>query len=208
MGVFLRGMLVGVAIAAPVGPVALLCMRYTLAHGRWYGLASGLGAALGDTFYGAVAGLGISVVANFLLSHQTPLRLLGGALLAFLGWRTWRARPQSGRTTPSLAASRRGAVGALFSTLALTLTNPVTVLAFMAIYAGLGLVGSWVLVLGVFLGSLSWWMVLVLSVTWFRARLDAHTLGWVNRLSGALITGFGLLVLLSAVLGDPLAWRG
>ncbi len=204
MSVFLRGMLVGVAIAAPVGPVALLCLRYTLNQGRWYGLASGLGAALGDTFYGAVAGLGISVVANFLLSHQTLLRLLGGVLLALLGWRTWRSRPRARAYPGARFAAGKGLVGALVSTLALTLTNPVTVLAFMGLYAGLGLAGSWPLVLGVFLGALTWWGALVFGVGRLRSRLDERTLGWVNRVAGVLIAGFGLLVLLSAVVGHLL----
>ncbi len=204
LGTFLRGVIIGVAIAAPVGPVALLCIRHTLAQGRLHGLASGVGAALGDTFYGAIAGLGLTAISDFLLGHQTQLRFFGGLLLLFLGWRAWRTTPDF--TTDPTPGRRRGLLSALLSTMLLTLTNPMTVVAFLGIYAVLGLSGSWVLIAGVFSGALLWWGTLTMGVGALRPRMAPRFLVWVNRAAGVLIAAFGLLVLLSALLG-PLPLR-
>lgn len=132
LSVFLRGLLIGFSIAAPVGPIGLLCIRRTVADGRMVGFVSGLGAATADAFYGAVAGFGLTVVSGALVHGQTPLRLVGGAFLCYLGVRTFLARPAQ----TAAVAGRRGLLGAYASTLALTLTNPSTILSFVAIFAG------------------------------------------------------------------------
>ncbi len=195
---FLRGFLIGLAIAAPVGPIGLLCIRRTLAAGRTVGFVTGLGAATADAFYGGVAAFGLTLLTQFLFDQQAWLRLVGAGFLCFLGVRTFLARPSD---RPAEAGGA-GLLGAYASTLFLTLTNPVTILAFMGIFAGLGAVrpGSdspaWILVLAVFLGSASWWLVLSGGVSVLRGRLTSLHLQWLNRLSGGILVLFGLLALL------------
>ena len=197
MGLFFKGVVIGFAIAAPVGPIGVLCIRRTLAEGRVSGLVSGLGAATADALYGAVAALGLTFVTEFLVGGQAWLRLVGGAFLLFLGVRTFLARPAE-RAAP---AARSGLPGAYASTFFLTLTNPTTILSFAAIFAGLGVAGAasgdvlsaMLLVLGVFLGSAAWWFVLSGATSLFRTRLSVRGLRWVNRISGTVIAAFGVL---------------
>jgi threonine/homoserine/homoserine lactone efflux protein len=202
---WLKGMLIGFAIAAPVGPIGLLCIQRTLARGRWSGVLSGLGAASADAVYGCIAGFGLASLAGLLLAWQMELRLVGGLFLLYLGWRTWLTPPaaEQARVRPS----RAGLLGDYLSTLALTLTNPVTILAFLGIFAGLGLAGgagdftaAGALVLGVFAGSLLWWLLLAGGVGGLlRGRLSPMVLRWINLASGLLIAGFGIWALLAAV---------
>ena len=201
---WLKGMLIGFAIAAPVGPIGLLCIQRTLARGRWSGVLSGLGAASADAVYGCIAGFGLASLAGLLLAWQMELRLVGGLFLLYLGWRTWLTPPaaEQARVRPS----RAGLLGDYLSTLALTLTNPVTILAFLGIFAGLGLAGgagnftaAGALVLGVFAGSLLWWLLLAGGVGLLRGRLSPMGLRWINLASGLLIAGFGIWALLAAV---------
>jgi threonine/homoserine/homoserine lactone efflux protein len=196
---FLRGLLIGFSIAAPVGPIGVLCMRRTLADGRLSGLVSGLGAATADALYGSVAGFGLTLVSDFLLQQQAGLRLVGGLFLCFLGLRTFFAIPA---VDPARAKSR-GLARDFASTFLLTLTNPLTILSFAAVFAGLGLGeagggdfrAAGALVLGVFLGSAGWWLLLSGAVSLLRGRLAPSGLRWINRLSGLVILGFGLLAL-------------
>ena len=199
---FARGLAIGFAIAAPVGTIGLLCIRRTLADGRLVGFVSGLGAATADAFYGAVAALGLTAVSSTIVDHQDTVRLVGGIFLCYLGLRTALGQP----TMAANPAATRGLAGAFGSTLALTLTNPTTILSFAAVFAGLGLGttsgarGSAVLmVCGVFLGSALWWLLLSGAVGFFRRALTPERLRWVNRLSGALLAGLGVLSLLSLV---------
>ncbi len=196
----LRGLIIGFSIAAPVGPIGVLCIRRTLAEGRASGLVSGLGAATADAIYGCIAGFGLTFISSILVSQQGWLRLVGGGFLCYLGLRTFLARPAE----QAALAEGNGLVGAYASTFVLTLTNPMTILSFAAVFAGLGVasasgnyVSAGVLVLGVFIGSALWWLTLSGSVGLFRAKFDPHGLRWVNRISGVIITGFGLLALLS-----------
>ncbi len=200
INLLLKGIMLGLSIAAPVGPIGVLCIRRTLAEGRLVGFVSGLGAATADALYGSVAAFGLVFVANTLVSQQGWLRLIGGVFLCYLGVRTFLARPVED-TAPSRAG---GLLGAYVSTLFLTLTNPLTILSFAAVFAGLGLasgagnyVSSGVLVLGVFTGSALWWLLLSSGVGLFRARLGTQALRWVNRVSGIIILAFGLTALLS-----------
>ncbi len=194
----LRGLLLGFAIAAPVGPIGVLCIRRTLAQGRAIGFVSGLGAATADVLYGCIAAFGLTAVSGLLVRQQGWLRLLGGLFLCYLGIKTLLSRPSD----EPAAAEGRGFAGAYLSTLLLTLTNPMTIFAFMAVFAGLG-VGRTVngyaaaaaVVLGVFLGSAAWWFLLSAGVSLLRGRLDARHLLWVNRVSGVIIVGFGVVAL-------------
>lgn len=196
----LKGFVIGFSIAAPVGPIGVLCMRRTLAGGYVSGFVSGLGAATADAIYGSIAGLGLTLVSDFLVSQQAWLRLIGGVFLCYLGLRTFLAQPSE----HTVSAKQNGLIGDFASTLFLTLTNPLTIISFAAVFAGLGLgdssgnyASAGVLIAGVFLGSALWWLLLSGSVGLFRARFTPHGLRWVNKISGAIIAGFGLLALLS-----------
>ena len=196
----LRGLIIGFSIAAPVGPIGVLCIRRTLAAGRASGLVSGLGAATADAIYGCIAGFGLTFISSILIRQQGWLRLIGGGFLCYLGLKTFLARPAE----QAASAEGNGLVGAYASTFFLTLTNPMTILSFAAIFAGVGVasasgnyVSAGVLVLGVFVGSALWWLALSGLVGVFRARFNPHWLRWINRISGVIITGFGLLMLLS-----------
>lgn len=201
----LRGMTVGFAIAAPVGPIGLLCIQRTLAQGRWAGLATGMGAATADAVYGMIAGLGLTAVASFLTGQQFWLAAVGGAFLCYLGVRTLLA-------TPARQAAVVGSVGhwgAYATTFALTLTNPMTIFSFLAVFAGLGLATAGgtpakaaALVLGVFAGSALWWLLLSGGVSLLRRRIGPGVLVWVNRLAGTLLIGFGLYLVYDLRLGS------
>jgi threonine/homoserine/homoserine lactone efflux protein len=197
MSLFLEGVVIGLAVAAPVGPIGVLCIRRTLAYGRASGFVSGLGAATADAAYGSVAALGLTFVTGLLVDAEAWLLLGGGVFLVFLGVKTFLSRP----AVRPAATGRGGLPGAYASTLALTLANPSTILSFAAIFAGLG-AGSadgsstaLLLVPGVFLGSTLWWFVLSGATSLLRAKLPAGALRWVNRLSGAVLAGFGLVAL-------------
>ena len=198
MNLFLRGLGIGFCIAAPVGPIGVLCIRRTLADGRMTGLVSGLGAAVADAIYGAIAAFGLTAISDALVAQQTWLRLGGGAFLVFLGTKTFLAPP----ATRAADISASGLVGAFASTLGLTLTNPMTILSFAFVFAGLGFAGmptsyaaASAMVLGVFVGSGLWWLLLSGGVSIVRNRFDAHRMRWVNRISGTFIVGFGLAAL-------------
>jgi len=193
-------MVIGFSIAAPVGPIGVLCIRRTLASGRAVGFASGLGAATADAVYGCVAGFGLTFVSGALIGGQSWLRLVGGLFLCYLGVRSFLTRPAEGLAP----AEGAGLAGAYVSTFVLTLTNPMTILSFAAVFAGLGIAdtrggygSAALLVVGVFTGSALWWLGLSGVVSLFRARLSVHVLWWVNRISGVVIFGFGLAAILS-----------
>jgi threonine/homoserine/homoserine lactone efflux protein len=194
----LRGLIIGFSIAAPVGPIGVLCIRRAIAEGRISGLASGLGAATADAIYGCIAGLGLTFISDFLISQQLWLRFAGGAFLCYLGIKTFLSKPNN-QPAP---AKRKGLLGAYVSTFFLTLANPMTILSFAAIFAGLGIGRAGVdygsplsLVLGVFLGSSLWWILLTWIVGLFASSIKRWSL-WVNRISGAFIIGFSLIILL------------
>lgn len=198
LSLLLRGVLIGLSVAAPVGPMGVLCIRRTLADGRAAGLATGLGIATADALYSSVAGFGIAVIAQLLLREATWIRLVGGIFLCYLGVKTVRAAPAE----QAAEATERGLLGAYGSALGLTLANPTTILSFVAIFAGVGVAGkasasAALLVLGVLLGSTTWWMILTGAVTTVRARITPRALRWVNRCSGCILLGFGLAALVS-----------
>jgi len=195
-------MIIGISIAAPVGPIGLLCVRRTLTRGRAAGIISGLGAATADAVYGCIAGFGLTYISSILISQQNNLRLIGGAFLCYLGIRTFLSKP----TGQAVMVKGSSLIGDYISTFFLTLTNPITILSFTAIFAGLGLVGAGgnytsasALVLGVFIGSSSWWFILSGSVSLFRKKFTSTGMQIVNRISGIIISGFGLLALTSLI---------
>jgi threonine/homoserine/homoserine lactone efflux protein len=188
----LKGLAFGFLLAATVGPMWVLCLRRTLASGPLVGLASGLGIALADGFYGSVAAFGLTAISGFLLAHAFWIGLFGAAFLIYLGLRTLFASPhieEQSEAPLSLPA-------ALLSTLGLTLTNPPTIVAFAAIFAGLGLVSSAdygaaaLIVAGVFAGSAAWWVILALAGGKLRNRIGPRLFRAVNIVAGVSILGF------------------
>lgn len=196
----IQGVLIGFVVAVPVGPLGLLCINRALAMGAICGLFSGLGVASADALAASLAALGISFVSSFFTEHQTVLRLVGGVFLCYLGWQIYGTKPKE-QAAPS---DVNGLLNAYATTFFLTISNPVTILSFIAIYAGWhvpSLHGRYfaaaLLTLGVFIGSALWWVGLFIGMTVFREKFSVGALGWIHRVSGVLILGFGIVVLLS-----------
>jgi threonine/homoserine/homoserine lactone efflux protein len=198
----LKGIAVGFVIALPVGPVGVLCVRRTIFEGRASGFLSGLGAASADTVFGMIAGFGLTVVADLLFQYQVWLRAGGGIFLIYLG--------AAALTRPArVEAPANGAenlLAAFASTFALTITNPVTILAFLGIFAAVGFTGeeatlarAGMLVAGVLLGSLVWWLGLALGAGLFRKSFRENHLVWLNRSSGSLLALSGVSLIISLV---------
>lgn len=193
----LKGMAIGLAIAAPVGPIGLLCIRRSLAQGRSAGLATGLGAATADAAYGAIAAFGLTAISAALIAQQFWLQLCGGLFLLYLGVRTAVATP----VTETRDAAPTGLLAAYSSTVVLTLTNPLTIMSFAAVFAGLGLKagtgggGGVGVVSGVFLGSALWWLLLSGGAALLRGRINPSGLRWLNRVSGAILLAFACYTL-------------
>lgn len=194
---FVKGLIVGFCLAAPVGPIAVLCVQRTMSHGKLAGMVSGLGAAMADALYGTLAAFGVTVISAFLMDHRLLFQRLGGAMLCVLGVRLMLQKPPQTKIIGD-----RGIVGDFFSTLVLTLTNPMTFIAFVAIFATLG-VGAVrghsfltaELVAGVFLGSGAWFTFLVVLVNLFRTRFRYQTLVAINRATGVFVIGVGFFYL-------------
>ena len=196
-----RGFVLGFTIAAAVGPISLLVIRRTLAEGRVVGLASGLGVATADGTYGAIAAFGLTAITDLLVDWRRALGLVGGAFLFWLAWRTLRSMPGEAATDDR---PRRGLPGAYLGMLGLTLTNPMTILSFGALFVGLGVTagdaaGATLLTLGVFSGSVAWWIVLTTVVAAARSRLTPASMRRINIASGLLIGAFALVALGTAV---------
>jgi threonine/homoserine/homoserine lactone efflux protein len=197
----IRGLLAGLAIAAPVGPVNVLCISRTLTKGRTAGLISGLGAAAADTLYGAVAGFSITFVIGFLIRQVFWIRLVGGFLLIGIGALYYFHRPVS--LKDSLEEKRKESAHSDFVTaFLLNLTNPTTVLSFLAVLAALGMSDHrvwWLTALvvgGIFCGSMLWWIFLALLANHFRCRFNDRAMLWMNRIAGLAIGGFGLVTMI------------
>ena len=193
MDLVLRGIMLGLAIAAPVGPIGLLCIRRTLAHGWRAGFVSGLGAATADTFYGLLAAFGLTALSTL----QRPAAVIGGFLLLWMGYKTFISLPERAATV------RAGNI--YLSTLALTITNPATILTFLSLFAGVSGVATLAtadavaLVSGVGLGSGIWWLILAGGTAWLGRDISAAGMQWINRISGVIICGFGVAALWSII---------
>ena len=201
LALFLKAAGFGLAVAAPVGPMSLLCMRRCLGQGEgqgWQaGLATGAGIALGDACYALVAALGLSGLSGFLLAQEKPLHLAAGLFLLYLGLRSWCRRPAE--AAPGAVRTRPWP--ALASAFLLTLTNPPTILMFAAIFtalaprAGFDTATAILTVLGVFAGSMLWWCGLVAALTRLHHLLTPRARLWIDRLAGLVLAGFGLATL-------------
>lgn len=190
----MKGIILGITIAAPVGPIGILCIRRTLQFGRFSGFFSGLGAAVADTFYGLITAFGLTFISSFLIAQQFWLRLIGGGFLLCLGAKMFFTRRQEHQKE----VTHKTLLSDFISTFFLTITNPMTILAFVAIFAGLGLSdmhenywNALELVFGVFVGSTVWWLILCEGITLFRKRLNQTVMVWINRIAGLIIAAFG-----------------
>jgi threonine/homoserine/homoserine lactone efflux protein len=199
----LRGFVLGFTIAAAVGPISLLVIRRTMAQGQLYGLVSGLGVATADATYGAIAAFGMSAITDTLVNARQVLGLVGGVFLLWLAWRTIRSAPTEAATVTS---GRGGYAAAYLSMLGLTLANPMTILSFGALFAGLGVTGgatggAVLVVAGVLLGSTTWWIVLTTAIGAFRTRVTPIWIHRINLVSGVVIGAFAIVTIASAVAG-------
>jgi threonine/homoserine/homoserine lactone efflux protein len=196
--IFLRGLVLGLLIAAPVGPIGVLCIKRTLTHGRLSGFFSGLGAATADAFYGAVAAFGLTVISGFLLKHHYGLQLTGGLFLLYIGIRSFKSKPKD----TTFQKSSSSLISDYFSTLFLTITNPMTIISFGALFLGIGFMNqdyklATTLVTGVFVGSVLWWFILSSSICWLKTKVKNFSLSIINRISGIVIVCFALIILAS-----------
>ena len=196
----IKGFIIGFSIAAPVGPIGVLTIKRTLTEGRISGFVTGIGAAFADAAYGAVAGFGLIAISSFLVSQEFAIKLIGGLFLFYLGVRSFLSKP----ATEEAAVASKGLLNNFVSTFFLTLTNPSTIVSFIAIFAGLGLASatanyfsSMAIVFGVFIGSALWWFILSSIVSFFRHKITPDRLVWVNRLSGIVLGSFGVFALYS-----------
>jgi threonine/homoserine/homoserine lactone efflux protein len=201
---FIRGLILGLAIAAPVGPIGVLCIRRTLAEGQLLGFVTGLGAATADAIYGSIAGFGLTFISGILIRQVVWFRLVGGLFLCYLGVKTLLAN----FSQSSASVKGHGLLGAYCSTVFLTLTNPATILSFAAVFAGLGLasvnhnyLAASCLVLGVFVGSALWWLLLSSGVNLLQKKFSLNGFQWLNRVSGSILLIFGAIALISTLNG-------
>lgn len=190
---FAQSLLIGLAIAAPVGPIGLLVIQRTLQRGAVVGLATGLGAAAADALYGAVGAFGVTSVIDALTGARVPLALGGGAFLLVLAWRIWSSKPAD---KAAQAGGGAGLLSCFAGTFLLTLSNPATIFSFIAVFGTLGarlqVSSPWTMIAGVLLGSALWWLLLSAAVGRLRSRFDARAQAVVNRASALLLAGFAL----------------
>ncbi|MFA7418055.1 MAG: LysE family transporter [Melioribacteraceae bacterium] len=196
---FLKGILIGFAMAIPLGPIGVMCIRKTLTDGKIYAMVIGLGAATADMLYGSVAAFGLTIISSTLISYKIWIRLIGGAMLLLLGAKIFFSKPK----TSQAQNNDQSILRTYLSTIFLTLTNPFTIFAFIAVFNSLGL-GSGLsyfsastLVFGIFIGSSAWFFLLSSVVTIFRKRIDLSGLVWVNRAAGLLVIISGLITIIN-----------
>ncbi len=200
MTFFLKGLVVGFIIAAPVGPIGVLCAKRTLTIGRRAGFFSGMGAATADSFYGFIAAFGITIISDFMIGYLFWLRLAGGTLLCIVGVRTLMTELKEELGVPKTA---KRFAGMYTSTFFMTLTNPMTIFSFAAVFTGFGLAtassmhSAGLLIVGVFLGSGLWWLVVIMVVSIFKKHIMVHELQWLNKIAGLIIAGTGVFALVS-----------
>lgn len=202
IALFFKGMILGFSIAAPVGPIGILCIRRTLQYGKLSGLVSGTGAAVADAIYAIIAAFGLTMISNFLVAGEYWFQLLGGFFMIYLGGKIFFTKLIPNRAE----VAHKTLLNDFFSVFILTLTNPMTILSFFAVFAAIGLSSinapffdAFLLVLGVFLGSFAWWFILSEGVALFRGKISDEFMLWVNRFAGVTIFLFGLIALLALV---------
>jgi putative LysE/RhtB family amino acid efflux pump len=207
LALYAQTFVIGILVAAPVGAMGVLCIQRTLDRGARAGLATGLGIATADGIYASMAAFGLSALSGTLVTWQTPLRLVGGAVLVYLGVRAMLTQPKTVASASADPLDGRGFATLYASAVGLTLTNPMTIMAFGAVFASAGLAAqpgaatAAVATAGVVSGSLAWWIVLVVVSSLARARVSDRVLAGVSRVSGALVAVFGLVAIVVGITG-------
>jgi len=205
-GLFIQGMIIGLTLAVPVGPISLVCIHRTVANGRLHGIVSGIGVATADSLYAVVAFLGLTAVSGLITGHQILFRLLAGVVLILVGIRVFLSVPAE----VSPGTNPEPYLKDYFSMVAITAVNPLTIIFYLTILPGFGVAMQGSLpgvavpfIAGLFLGSSLWWLILCGSLGSVRSRLSAGNLRWINRISGLLIVcfGAGMLILLPVMPG-------
>jgi threonine/homoserine/homoserine lactone efflux protein len=204
LSLFIKGLILGFSIAAPVGPIGILCIRRSLDESRLSGFISGLGAASADALYASIANIGLSVISSFLVSQQLFFRLFGGIFILVLGINSFLKTPV---VASHSQINKKNLVSNFISTFLLTLSNPITIISFTAIFSGIGLLNTsaritspFFLIFGVFIGSTLWWILLSASVGSLRLKINISNMKWINRISGLILVGFGVMSLISLIL--------
>lgn len=219
IGVFYRGTVLGVMIAAPVGPIGLLCIRRTIQKGLLMGFFTGLGAAFADAFFGAVAAFSVSAILEFLHSYEFSIRMLGGFFLLIGAWHTWHDKPESPETAIARFARVRKVVGitqentynfsgiakAVLGSFAITMTNPATIVAVLTVVATFGELrtdlDAYTIVAGIFAGSTLWWVLLSGGVALVRGHFTESRVVIINRFTAVMLAGIGVWALVSGIRG-------
>ncbi|MBZ0199547.1 MAG: LysE family translocator [Ignavibacteriaceae bacterium] len=201
--IFFNGLILGIFVAAPVGPIGILCINRTITKGFSTGFVSGLGVATADTLYGMIAVFGLTIVSGLIMTENTIVQIIGGAVLCYLGIRVMIKDPAAQIIEPD----KKGLLKAYGSMFFLTMTNPTTILAFAAIFAALGIADSsktfttsTLLVSGIFLGSTMWWLAISYGIERYRNKLSDHVMRTVNKLSGGIILLLGVLTLIYKII--------
>lgn len=201
MGIFYRGLILGIMMAAPVGPIGLLCIRRTIQKGLLIGFVTGLGAAFADTLFGAVAALGVTVILEFIQHYNTYIRCLGGAFLFFIAWHTWHDTPKQPQQDPRVT----GALKALISGFAITMTNPVTIFAILAVVATFGNIqkhnDAVTIVGGIFAGSTLWWILLSGGIAMVRGHFTENRVIYINRITAIVLAVLAVLAVSTGISG-------
>ena len=202
-GFFIKGFIIGFSIAAPVGPIGILCIQRTLSGGNVQGLVTGLGAATADAIYGFIAAFGLTFISNFLVEQSLWFRLIGGLFLCYLGIKAFLSKPQN----QAITVVNHNTLSSYGTTFFLTLTNPMTILFFAGVFAGLGMVSESIqyssavlMVMGVFIGSGAWWLILSSATSLLRNKINERKLAWVNKISGMVILAFGAGAILTTLI--------
>jgi threonine/homoserine/homoserine lactone efflux protein len=199
MSFFIKGLVLGFSIAAPVGPIGILCIRRSLNDGWHTGLLTGMGAATADAIYGCLAAFGLAGITGFLVGQKDWIQIFGGLFLIGLGLKILLSKNEAPQATRPAAGNATGYLSAFL----LTLTNPMTILSFAAVFAGMGLgtsgtgteTAGW-LVAGVFSGSMAWWILLSSVSSRFNRYINTTCMGWINRMSGMILTAFGMAAII------------
>ncbi|MBV8061155.1 MAG: LysE family transporter [Alphaproteobacteria bacterium] len=212
VGVLYRGLVLGVMVAAPVGPIGLMCIRRTLHKGFIIGFATGVGAAFADCFFGGVAALGVSAIIDFIRDYDACIRVLGGFLLLFGAWHTWHDPPRQptdpvGLVKKVIGMTREdmlmGALKAVISSLAITLANPLTLFGVLAVVATFGHVQNTddavTLTGGIFFGSLCWWLLLAGGMALLRGHFTENRVVWLNRITGIALAVLAVWAVISGI---------
>lgn len=193
--------MIGIAIAAPVGPIGMLCMKKTLELGIKGALLVGLGAALADSVYGLIAALGLTAVSHIMIAGSGALKFIGGIFLLYLAYKEAKSSVASNKAN----VSEKRQVKLVSEVFFLTITNPMTILSFVGIFASIGAgssqgLESIAMVVGIFLGSMTWWCVLGAVITKIKHKLPKIWLGRIKWLSSGVLASFGLMAVLSSLM--------